>query len=62
MKQIPLIETEETRAAGLGTMSEQGIQENIETLERSGIEATAEEIFDTSLLVEVYANATPVAG
>jgi ABC-type nitrate/sulfonate/bicarbonate transport system substrate-binding protein len=61
-EQIPLIDTDETRAAGLGTMSERGIAENIETLERSGIEATADEIFDTSLLAEVYASATPVAG
>ncbi len=61
-EQIPLIETEETKAAGLGTMSEAGIQQNIETLGRSGIEATAEELFDTSILAEVYADATPVAG
>jgi ABC-type nitrate/sulfonate/bicarbonate transport system substrate-binding protein len=61
-EQIPLIETEETKAAGLGTMSEAGIAQNIETLARSGIEATAEEVFDTSILAEVYADATPVAG
>ncbi|MGH2614225.1 MAG: ABC transporter substrate-binding protein [Thermomicrobiales bacterium] len=60
--QIPLIETEETKASGLGAMSEAGIQQNIETLERSGIAATAEDLFDTSLLAEVYAAATPVAG
>ncbi len=60
-EQIPLIETEETRAAGLGTMSEQRIQENIATLEQSGIEATAEDLFDTSILAEIYADATPVA-
>ena len=61
-EQIPLIETEETEAAGLGTMSEERIQENIATLEQSGIAATAEELFDTSILAEVYAEATPVAG
>jgi hypothetical protein len=59
--QIPLIETEETRVNGLGTMSEAGIQQNIETLEKSGIEATAEELFDTSLLAEIYPAGTPVA-
>jgi ABC-type nitrate/sulfonate/bicarbonate transport system substrate-binding protein len=61
-EQIPLIETEETKSAGLGTMSEQGIQQNIETLEKSGIEATAEELFDTSILAEIYGDATPTAG
>jgi ABC-type nitrate/sulfonate/bicarbonate transport system substrate-binding protein len=61
-EQIPLIETEETKAAGLGTMSEAAIEQNIETLERSGITATANELFDTSLLAEVYASATPAAG
>jgi ABC-type nitrate/sulfonate/bicarbonate transport system substrate-binding protein len=61
-EQIPLIETEETRVSGLGTMSEEGIQQNIETLEKSGIEATAEELFDTSILAEIYGTATPVAG
>jgi ABC-type nitrate/sulfonate/bicarbonate transport system substrate-binding protein len=58
--EIPLIETDETKAAGLGTMSEAKIQENIDTLKRSGIDTTADEIFDTSLLAEVY-TATPVA-
>jgi ABC-type nitrate/sulfonate/bicarbonate transport system substrate-binding protein len=61
-EEIPLIETDETRQFGLGTMSEAGIAQNIDTLKRSGIEATAEELFDTSILAEVYANATPVTG
>jgi ABC-type nitrate/sulfonate/bicarbonate transport system substrate-binding protein len=60
-EQIPLIETDETRINGLGTMSEQRIAENIQTLKQSGIEATAEEIFDTSLLAEVYPAGTPTA-
>jgi ABC-type nitrate/sulfonate/bicarbonate transport system substrate-binding protein len=55
-EQIPLIVTDETQANGLGTMSDAAIQTNIETLARSGIEATAEEIFDASLLAEI----TPV--
>ena len=58
--EIPLIETDETKAAGLGTMSEARIEENIETLKRSGIDTSADEIFDTSLLAEV-STATPVA-
>jgi ABC-type nitrate/sulfonate/bicarbonate transport system substrate-binding protein len=59
-EQIPLIETDETKANGLGTMSEQAIEQNIATMKQSGIEATAEEIFDTSLLAEVYQNGTPI--
>ena len=59
---LDAIETEETMASGLGTMSEAGIAQNIETLQKSGIDATAEELFDTSILAEVYADATPVAG
>jgi ABC-type nitrate/sulfonate/bicarbonate transport system substrate-binding protein len=55
-EQIPLIVTDETQQNGLGTMSDAAIQTNIETLARSGIEATAEELFDTSLLAEI----TPV--
>ena len=59
--QVPLIETDETKANGLLTMSERGIQENIQTLTNSGITATAEEIFDTSILAEIGNMATPTA-
>jgi ABC-type nitrate/sulfonate/bicarbonate transport system substrate-binding protein len=50
--QIPLILTDEAKTNGLLTMSEAGIAQNIETLNNSGIEATAEEIFDASLIAE----------
>ncbi|MFL5759398.1 MAG: ABC transporter substrate-binding protein [Thermomicrobiales bacterium] len=60
--QIPLIQTDETKKNGIGTMSEADIQTNIETLKKSGIEATAEDLFDTSLLAEIYPGGTPVAG
>ena len=59
--QIPLIETDETKANGLLTMSERGIQENIQTLNNSGIQTTAAEIFDTSILAEIGNMATPTA-
>ena len=59
--QVPLIQTDETKASGLLTMSDAGIAQNIETLKNSGIEATADEIFDTSLIAEVSSGiATPV--
>ncbi len=60
--QIPLIETDETKKNGLGTMSEADIETNIETLKKSKIDATAEDLFDTSLLAEIYPGGTPVAG
>ncbi len=50
--QVPLIQTDETNANGLLSMSDAGIAQNIDTLHRSGIEGTAEDIFDTSLLRE----------
>jgi ABC-type nitrate/sulfonate/bicarbonate transport system substrate-binding protein len=59
--QVPLIKTEETDTSGLMTMSETKIAENIQTLENSGIEATAEEIFDTTLLAEAYGGATTIS-
>ena len=56
--EIPLIQTDETTASGLLTMSDAGIKQNIDTLHRSGIDVTAEELFDTSLLQEVQPTAT----
>jgi len=58
--QVPLIQTDETNANGLLSMSQRGIDENITTLKNSGIDVTAEEIFDTSLLEEI-GNITPAA-
>jgi hypothetical protein len=59
--EVPLVETEETLANGLMTMSEAGIQQNIETMVASGIEVTAEDLFDTSLLEEIYKDGNRVA-
>jgi ABC-type nitrate/sulfonate/bicarbonate transport system substrate-binding protein len=60
--QIPLIQTDETKQNGLLTMSETGIAQNIETLKNTGIDTTADEIFDTSLIEEATAGlATPSA-
>jgi ABC-type nitrate/sulfonate/bicarbonate transport system substrate-binding protein len=50
--QVPLIQTDETNANGLLSMSDAAISQNIETLHRSGIEGTAQDIFDTSLWQE----------
>ena len=50
-----LVLTDETRANGLLTISEQLQQQNIETLARAGYTITADQLFDMSLLAEVYA-------
>ena len=49
-----LVLTDETRANGLLTISEQLQQKNIETLARAGYTINAEQLFDMSLLAEVY--------
>lgn len=60
--QIPLIQTAEAKKNGLLTMSADGIAQNIQTLKNTGIDTTAGEIFDTSLVEEATASlATPTA-
>ncbi|MEO5876400.1 MAG: ABC transporter substrate-binding protein [Streptosporangiaceae bacterium] len=49
-----LISTEETKKNGLFTMTPELIAANIKTLELAGHKVTAEQIFDLSLLAEVY--------
>lgn len=49
-----LVQTDETRANGLFTISDAMIQQNLATLKSSGFEITAEQLFDMSLLAEVY--------
>jgi ABC-type nitrate/sulfonate/bicarbonate transport system substrate-binding protein len=49
-----LIYTEETKKNGLFTMTPELIAANIKTLELAGHKVTAEQIFDFSLLEEVY--------
>jgi ABC-type nitrate/sulfonate/bicarbonate transport system substrate-binding protein len=51
--EVPLIQTDETAAHGLLSMSQTGIDQNIATMRASGVEATAEDIFDTSILAEI---------
>lgn len=50
---VPLVQTDETTANGLLTMSADGIQKNIDTLEGQGIEGDLESLFDNSLLTEL---------
>jgi ABC-type nitrate/sulfonate/bicarbonate transport system substrate-binding protein len=50
-----LVLTDETRANGLLTISKELQDLNIQTLARAGYTITAEELFDMSLLEEVYA-------
>ncbi|WP_293787436.1 ABC transporter substrate-binding protein [uncultured Aeromicrobium sp.] len=50
-----LIVSEHTEEHGLFTMSEELIAENVELLERAGYALTADDIFDLSVLEELYA-------
>ncbi len=50
-----LVVTDETRQNGLFTISEALQQQNIDTLAAAGYTNTAEQLFDMSLLAEVYA-------
>ncbi|MCU1481510.1 MAG: hypothetical protein JWQ19_2296 [Subtercola sp.] len=51
--QMDLLVTDETKANGLLTISDAGIQKNLTTLAALGIPATAS-LFDTSLLADIY--------
>lgn len=53
-----LVQTYETNAKGLLTMSDARSSQNIDTFHRSAIEETAGDAFDTSLLGEVASVAT----
>lgn len=58
--QVPLIQTADTKAHGLLSMSEDGIARNIDTMAKVGIKMTAKDLFDTSLLDEVFAGKNSV--
>ncbi|GAA2575627.1 ABC transporter substrate-binding protein [Winogradskya consettensis] len=49
-----LIESDETAANGLLTISDQAVTENLATLKTAGIDITADKLFDTSIIAEVY--------
>lgn len=50
-----LVQTDETRANGLFTISDAMISQNLATLMAAGYEISADQLFDMSLLAEVYA-------
>jgi ABC-type nitrate/sulfonate/bicarbonate transport system substrate-binding protein len=51
---VPLISTPETKTNGLLTMSKTGINSNIKTMEAVGITTSAEDLFDTTILEDVF--------
>lgn len=51
---IPLIVSDDTKKNGLFTMTDQLVADNIKALGEAGIKATADELFDLSILEEVY--------
>jgi ABC-type nitrate/sulfonate/bicarbonate transport system substrate-binding protein len=57
-----LVQTEETAANGLFTISDAMIAQNLETLEAAGYTISADQLFDLSLLAEVYAENPDLKG
>lgn len=55
---VPLIATTETKSKGLLTMSRAGIDANIATMRSVGIEASADDLFDTSILAAAFGTKT----
>jgi ABC-type nitrate/sulfonate/bicarbonate transport system substrate-binding protein len=53
-QQAKLILTDESTANGIGTLSDDLLQSNIDSLLLVGLDVTAESLFDTSLIAEVY--------
>ena len=53
--QAELISTPDTEEHGLFTITEEMQQATVDSLAGAGIEVTADQIFDLSLLEEVYA-------
>ncbi|GGK48608.1 ABC transporter substrate-binding protein [Nocardia camponoti] len=52
---LPLIQTPDTRRDGLFTISPSLIADTVKTLGRTGSKVTAADLFDTSILTELYA-------
>ena len=57
-----LVQTDETAANGLFTISKSMIDLNLKTLKAAGYEITADELFDLTLLEEVYAEHPELKG
>ncbi|GAA3165630.1 hypothetical protein GCM10020255_051010 [Rhodococcus baikonurensis] len=53
--QNDLVVSADTKVNGLFTMTPQLIEQNIAALSKAGLEITAEQLFDMSILEEVYA-------
>ncbi|MGA1837743.1 ABC transporter substrate-binding protein [Herbiconiux sp. 11R-BC] len=58
--QMDLLVTDETKANGLLTMSQDGIAKNIKTIAALGITGADESLFDTSLLTDIYAGGNTI--
>ena len=49
-----LVATDETRANGLFTITDERVDQTLSTLERLGVGVTRDDLFDLSLLGEVF--------
>lgn len=53
-QQAKLILTDESRAGGIGIITDDSVQRNIDSLALVGYDVEADELFDTSLIAQVY--------
>ena len=59
---LNLVNTDETATNGLFTISDDLVQANLESLKQSDLDLSADDIFDLSLLDEVYAENPDLKG
>ncbi|GAA2234117.1 ABC transporter substrate-binding protein [Herbiconiux moechotypicola] len=60
--QIPLIETPETAAAGILSLTPELTAANAALIQEAGLDVTAEQLFDGSLIAEIYAENPDLLG
>lgn len=53
--QLETILTDDTRANGIGTITPELVEQNVVSLNLAGFDITAEDLFDTSVIDEIYA-------
>lgn len=62
LKSSELIESADTDANGLFTMTDELIQDNLDVIAQTGVEITADQLFDLTILEKVYADHPELIG
>jgi len=61
-QQAKLILTDESKANGIGTISDDAVKRNIDSLALVGYDVKADDLFDTTLIADVYAKHPELTG